>query len=134
MKPPIEQVENLLAAKRGEGPGEGYWRDFLCEFHQRQREHAVRKSPLAAFFGRLSEWAGDAGPSKWVYGAGVAYATLTVAFFLTPRSVETESMAPARVNHTIIPATVPAVDPAIEQLDQLDLSPSTQGSAGEQVF
>ena len=129
MKPSVEQLENLLALKRYERPEEGYWQDFLCEFHQRQREQATVKSGLVNFFDRVSDWFADLGPSKWAYGAGLAYATATVVFFLTPRGVEVETGPAAPVNYQVVPAT-----PPVEQLDQLDLSPSTQGSVGEQVF
>jgi len=130
VKPSVEQLENLLALKRHERPEEGYWQDFLCEFHHRQREQAAVKSGLAGFFGRVSTWISDLGPSKWAYGAGLAYATVTVAFFLMPKGVEVENTAPSPVNYQVVPTPAPTV----EQLDQLDLSPSTQGSAGEQVF
>lgn len=130
MKPSVEQIGNLLALKRHERPEDGYWQDFLCEFHQTQREQAVKKSGLMSFYGRVSGWFSDLGPSKWAYGAGLAYATVTVAFFLTPRGVEVENTPAAPVNYQVVPAPAPAV----EQLDQLDLSPSTQGNAGEQVF
>lgn len=83
-----------------------------------------------SFVGRLSGWFSDLGPSKWAYGAGLAYATVTVAFFLTPRGVDVEKTPAAPVNYQVVPAPAPPV----EQLDQLDLSPSTQGNAGEQVF
>lgn len=130
MKPSVEQLENLLALKRHERPEEGYWQDFLCEFHHRQREQAVAKSKLTGFVGRMSTWFSDLGPSKWAYGAGLAYATATVAFFLIPRDVEVENAPASPVNYQVVPTPAPKV----EQLDQLDLSPSTQGSAGEQVF
>lgn len=130
MKPSVEQIGNLLALKRDERPEEGYWQDFLCEFHQRQREQAVKKSPLMAFVSQVSNWFSDLGPSKWAYGTGLAYATITVAFFLTPRGVDVEKIPAAPVNYEVVPAPAPPV----EQLDQLDLSPSTQGSTGEQVF
>jgi hypothetical protein len=129
VKPSVEQLENLLALKRYERPEEGYWQDFLCEFHQRQRQQVTMKSGLVNFFGRISGWFADLGPSKWAYGAGLAYATATVVFFLTPRSVEVESAPAAPVNYQVVPAA-----PPVEQLDQLDLSPSTQGSVGEQTF
>lgn len=129
MKPSVEQIENLLALKRHERPEEGYWQDFLCEFHQRQREQAVMKSGLADFFGRVSAWFSDLGPSKWAYGAGLAYATATVVFFLTPQGVEVQHAPVSPVNYQVVPMV-----PAVEQLDELDLSPSTQGSVGEQVF
>jgi hypothetical protein len=129
VKPSVEQLENLLALKRYERPEEGYWQDFLCEFHQRQREQATVKSGLVDFFGRVSGWFSDLGPSKWAYGAGLAYATATVVFFLMPRGVEVENAPAAPVNYQVVPAA-----PPVEQLDQLDLSPSTQGSVGEHVF
>lgn len=130
MKPTVEQLENLLALKRDERPEEGYWQDFLCEFHQRQREQAAKESGVSALFQRFSQWLSDLGPSKWAYGAGLAYAAVTVAFFLSPKGVDVEKVPAAPVNYQVVPTPAPAV----EQLDQLDLSPSTQGSAGEQVF
>jgi hypothetical protein len=131
VKPTIEQIGDLLALKRDERPEEGYWQDFLCEFHQNQREQAVKKSALSHFFGNVTGWFSDMGPSKWAYGAGLAYAAVTVAFFLTPRDVVKEGVPVSPVNYQVIPA--PA-SPAVEQLNQLDLSPTTQGNIGEQVF
>jgi hypothetical protein len=131
VKPSVEQLENLLALRRDERPEEGYWQDFLCEFHHRQRERAVLKTGPRALFDRVSAWMSDASPSKWAYGAGLAYATVTVAFFLMPKDGAVDHSTPASpVNYQVMPAPAPAV----EQLDELDLSPSTQGSAGEQVF
>ncbi len=131
MKPTIEQIGDLLALKRDERPEEGYWQDFLCEFHQNQREQAVKKSAVSHFFGNVTGWFSDMGPSKWAYGAGLAYAALTVAFFLTPREVVKEGAPVSPVNYQVVPAPTP---PAVEQLNQLDLSPTTQGNIGEQVF
>jgi hypothetical protein len=130
VKPSVEQLENLLALRRDERPEEGYWQDFLCEFHHRQRERAVVKSKLANFFGRVSVWFSDLGPSKWAYGGGLAYATVAALVLLMPRGVDVENIPASKVNYQVVPPPAPA----LEQLDQLDLSPSTQGSAGEQVF
>lgn len=130
MKPTVEQLENLLALRRDERPEEGYWQDFLCEFHHRQRERAVAQTGFSGFVSRISSIFSDLSPAKWAYGAGLAYATVTVAFFLMPRGVEVEKPTAAPVNYQVVPTPAPAV----EQLDELDLSPSTQGSAGEQVF
>ncbi len=130
MKPSVEQLENLLALKRHERPEEGYWQDFLCEFHHRQREQVGVKSGLRDFFGRASAWFSDLSPSKWAYGAGLAYASVAAFALLMPKDVELENAAPSPVNFQVVPSPAPPV----EQLDQLDLSPSTQGSAGEQVF
>lgn len=119
-----------MALRREERPDEGYWKDFLCEFHQRQREQAVKKSGVAAVFEKTKTWFNNLGATKWAYGAGLAYAAFTVGFLMMPRSVEFENPAAAPVNHQVTPEkSVP-----VEQLDHLDLNPSTQGSAGEQVF
>jgi hypothetical protein len=130
VKPSVEQLENLLALKRHEHPEEGYWQDFLCEFHHRQRGQAAVRTGLANRLSRVSTWFADQGPSKWAYGAGLAYATVTIAFFLMPKGAELENAPVSPVNYQVLPSPAPAV----EQLDHLDLSPSTQGSAGEQVF
>ena len=61
----------------------------------------------------------------------MAYAALTIAFFLTPRDVEKENAPASPVNYQVVPAPAP---PGLEQLKQLDLSPTTQGDVGEQVF
>lgn len=131
MKPSVEQLGELLALKRHERPEEGYWQDFLCEFHQTQREQAVKKSGLTSFLGRVSVWFSDLGPSKWAYGGGLAYASVAAVMLLTPRDVEKESTPVSPVSYQVVPAPAP---PVVEQLDELDLSPSTQGSSGEQVF
>ena len=120
-----------MALRRDERPDEGYWKDFLTEFHQRQREQAAEKSAAAAAFERMKAWFGEMGPSKWAYGAGLAYAAVTIGFLLTPKSVDYVNPSMTPVNHEVKPKEAKA---PVEQLDQLDLSPSTQGTAGEQVF
>lgn len=131
MKPTVEQIGTLLALKRDESPGSGYWQEFICDFHRKQREQATKSSGIQNLFGHVSDWFSDLGSSKWAYGAGVAYAAVTVAFFLMPREVVKENTPGSNVNYHVVPASEPTV---IQQLNQLDLSPSTQGTAGEQVF
>ncbi len=134
MKPTIEQIGDLLALKRNERPEEGYWQDFLCDFHRNQREQAVKASGVTGFVGRAAAWFSDLGPSKWAYGAGLAYATVTVAFFLTPRDAVKENSPVSPVNYQVVPAASPSSAQQLQQLHQLDLSPATQGNIGEQVF
>ncbi|MES2922597.1 MAG: hypothetical protein V4819_13680 [Verrucomicrobiota bacterium] len=128
MKPTVQQISNLLALKRAEHPDAEYWQEFICEFHQNRREQSVKKSGLANVFGLMSSWFSDLGPSKWAYGVGVAYAAVTVVFLLTPRAVVTEGAPASPAKFERVPT------PQVEQLKQLDLSPLTQGNAGEQVF
>ncbi|MBC7980095.1 MAG: hypothetical protein H7Y36_05985 [Armatimonadetes bacterium] len=128
MKPSVEQISNLLAQRCNQHPEAGYWQDFLREFHHNQRQESISRSVPAAFFNRISFWFAEISPSKWAYGAGLAYATATIAFFLVPREAEIAPMQTTPVNHQVLPA------PALEQLEQLDLDPSSEGNAGEQVF
>lgn len=128
MKPSVEQISNLLSQRGNLCPEEGYWQDFLREFHHNQRMEAAAKSAPSAFVERLRSWFSELSPSKWAYGAGLAYATAAIAFFLVPRDVEINTMPSTPVNHQVVPA------PSLEQLEQLDLSPSSEGYAGEQVF
>jgi len=134
VKPSVEQLGSLLALKREERPEEGYWQDFLCEFHQRQREAAVKRWTPASLWNRATDWFGDLGRAKWAYGAGLAYASVAamglVAFLVYPRAADVRGTPMVPVKHEVAPAPVPPV----EQLDELDLGPSTQGSVGEQVF
>lgn len=119
-----------MALRREERPDEGYWKEFLSEFHQRQREEAVKKSGLLGRLQQTHDWFANLGPSKWAYGAGLAYAAVTIAFLTLPRGVEYEHAPAAPVNRQFVPRE----GVRSEQLDQLDLSPAVQGSAGEQVF
>ncbi|MGJ8642487.1 MAG: hypothetical protein ACSHX9_03690 [Luteolibacter sp.] len=128
MKPSVEQISSLLSQRNDMRPEEGYWQDFLREFHHNQRMEAVTESPSAAFFGKIRSWFSEVSPSKWAYGAGLAYAAATVTFIFVPRGGDVQSMPTAPVNHQVVPA------PALEQLEQLNFDPSTEGDAGEQVF
>lgn len=112
MKPSVEQLGNLLATRRIERPEEGYWQDFLGEFHRRQREQVVPESGLLAVWHRMKELASDLGSAKWAYGAGLAYAAVTIAFFVIPAKVSVERPTGVPVNHRVIqPPTNPAVTP-----------------------
>jgi hypothetical protein len=132
VKPTVEQLENLLALKRHERPDEGYWQDFLCEFHHRQRERAAVQTGFAGLMSRLSAWFTDLSPAKWAYGAGLAYASIAAFMLLSTKPVEKEMAPAAPVNYQVVPGSPSPM--TVEQLDELDLSPTTQGSAGEQVF
>lgn len=128
MKPSVEQISNLLSRRDDLRPDEGYWQDFLREFHHKQRVQAASKPLPLVFLERVRSWFSEVSPSRWAYGAGLAYATTAIAFLLVPRGAEVDMIPAAPVNHQIVPAR------GLEQLEQLDLNPSTEGNVGEQVF
>lgn len=130
MKPSVEEIGSLLALKRHERPEEGYFDDFLREFHQRRREEEALKSGPSGWMRRASVWISSLGASKWAYGAGLAYATIMALFLLAPDNAQVQSAPSVPVKYQVAPAE-PAV---VEQLEALDLSPATQGTTGEQEF
>ena len=130
MKPTVEEIGSLLALKRHERPEDGYFDGFLREFHQRRRAEEAQQRGLAGWWRKASAWFSDLGASKWAYGGGLAYATIVALLMTVPRGQE---MAPAEA--TKVSHEVKSIEPAaVEQLDALDLRPSTQGSTGEQEF
>ena len=129
MKPSVEHISNLLSARGNAQQDEGYWNDFLREFHHNQRQEEASQTAPAALFGRVSSWLSEVNPWKMAYGAGLAYAAATLTFFLIPRGADVDTQMPtAPVSHQVLPA------PTLEQLEQLDLDPSSEGIAGEQEF
>ncbi len=87
------EVQNLIALKRYEGPSDEYFDEFLEEFHQRQRADLLKRSARSLLMERLSVWFKELGMAKWAYGAGVAYATLMLAFVAWPKGDGNSSAA-----------------------------------------
>lgn len=137
MKPTAEQIGNLLALKRHERPEEGYFEDFLVDFHRRRREEEVRKTGLAGVWTRFSSWVSGLGGAKWAYAGGVAYIGVMAALVLAPREGVPQGPAATPVNFPEakpVAIPTPQQESKVEQLQDLDLRPSAQGNRGEQVF
>lgn len=79
----LKELQSLLRLKNYERPAEGYFEDFLDEFHRRQRMERVSEPQNVSIFQKISAWFGEMGAAKWAYGAGVAYAALMIGFFWT---------------------------------------------------
>lgn len=88
----LEDLQRLLRLKNYEQPVDGYFEDFLDEFHRRQRVEAVAGAKVSAW-SRFTEWFQDLGAAKWAVGAGVAYAVLALAFFGTLGTKGTSGVA-----------------------------------------
>ncbi|MEP4078921.1 hypothetical protein [Haloferula sp.] len=133
MKPSVEQIGSLLSLKRHERPPEGYMDDFLREFHMRRREEAMTERGFSAMWSRFTGWLSDPGASKWAYGAGLAYAAILVAFMAGERPIDQEGLNLKPVSHQIVAPAQPAAT-GVQQLEELDLRPTSEGSTGEQEF
>ena len=131
MKPTVEQIGALLALKRHERPEEGYFDDFVREFHQRRRAEEAQPGGLAGWWKKTSAWISDLGASKWAYGGGLAYVGIVSLFLLVPKGSQVQpNAAPTPVGHEV-KSSEPVT---VEQLDALDLRPAAQGRTGEQEF
>jgi len=130
VKPTVEEIGTLLALKRHERPEDGYFDGFLREFHQRLRAEEAQQKGLAGWWRKTSAWFSDLGASKWAYAGGLAYATIVAVAMTMPQREDAERSPATPVSHEMR-SSEPA---AVEQLDALDLRPSTQGSTGEQEF
>lgn len=105
--------------------------DFLREFHMRRREEAMGGHSAASVWRRFVGWLSEPGLAKWAYGAGVAYAAIALTLVLLPR----EGMdAPLPVQPAAHKVAAPVEDAPTSQLGELDLRPSSEGTAGEQEF
>lgn len=132
MKPSIEQLGALLATKRIDRPEEGYWQDFVCEFHRRQRQQTVPESGLLAIWRRVTGFVADLGSGRWAYGAGLAYAAVTVAFLVMPSKVGVERPSIVPVKHQVVPSTFSANEPlAPQRTKRPEAKPA---AATDQVF
>jgi len=130
VKPTVEEIGTLLALKRHERPEEGFLDDFLRDFHQRRRAEEALKAGPAGWWHRLSSWSAGLGTSRWLYGAGLAYAGVAALFLLSPNSVQVQPTPISPAKYQVEPA-----EPLkVEQLDALDWRPSSPGTTGEQEF
>ena len=120
-----------MALREESSLDEGYWKDFLVEFYERQREQAAERSGFSKVFEMAKSWVTSLGVSKWAYGVGLAYAAITVIYLLTPNEVEIENMTVAPIRREVAPKLL--AHPS-KQLNKLDFSPTANGLSGEQVF
>lgn len=88
----LEDLQRLLRLKNYEQPVDGYFEDFLDEFHRRQRD-SVAQASGGSLWSKFSEWFQDLGAAKWAVGAGVAYAVLALAFFGTMGGKNSDGVA-----------------------------------------
>ncbi len=98
------ELQKLLKLRGQDGPVDGYFEEFLEEFHRRQRQDLMKRSARSLFLERLSVWFREMGSAKWAYGAGVAYAGLMVLFFAWPRGEGVgDGLEPASFEQSVAP-------------------------------
>jgi hypothetical protein len=71
-----ESISRLLRLKRYEQPPEGYYTDFLREFHQRQRAELLKPSLTALLIERFSSWSSELRVPAFAYAGATAVAVI----------------------------------------------------------
>lgn len=128
----LEDLQRLLRLKNYEQPVDGYFEDFLDEFHRRQRQ-SVASGSTSSIWSRFTEWFQDLGAAKWAIGAGVAYAVLALGFFGTlgtknssGLAKETEDFLPegSKLQHVELETATPENPNKDRREESLEILPS----------
>lgn len=80
-----EKVSKLLRLKRHESPPEGYFDDFLKEFHRRQRADLLKRSSFSLLMERVNTYFSDPQSQGWAF-APVAAVFLLGFYFIVGMS------------------------------------------------
>ena len=95
MSTEIQEIRKLLKMRSESAPADEYFEDFLAEFHLRQRQDLMKRSARSLLMERVGVWLREMGRTKWMYGAGAAYALLIIGFFAWPKgNVQKEGVEP----------------------------------------
>ena len=124
----FEDVQKLIRLKRYEQPSDEYFDAFLDEFQSRQRSELLNGSARKLFFERVATYMSGFGKTRWVYGAGAAYAMATVLFFATRganEQVPTSNAGATPVSSLFAP---PVLEPGPSNFDTIALDPSKKPS------
>ncbi len=95
----FQDIEKLIRLKRYEQPPEGYYGQFLEEFHQRQRSAVLRQNASDRLFERAAGWFTDFGNSHWLYAAAGAYLVVMTTALLR-LSPDAPGQQPVADSHT----------------------------------
>jgi hypothetical protein len=82
-----EKIRNLIRLKRHETPREGYFEDFLEEFHRRQDHEGVPSQSANSRAGFFKQWRESSSKIR-VLGFGMAYAALVLLIVWWPKGRE----------------------------------------------
>ena len=85
MSKEIPEIRKLLEMRGESAPADDYFESFLAEFHLRQRQDLMKRSARSLLCERAGVWFRELGRTKWMYGAGAAYALIMVGFFAWPK-------------------------------------------------
>lgn len=111
-----EPMHNLIRLKRYEQPPEGYFAEFLREFHHRQRAELLRPSLPALISERLSFFFSELRvPTAAFAGAAAVAVIASIAILRQP--VQTETPRTFAASYEQVPVTIPKMQPVSLRVD-----------------
>jgi hypothetical protein len=111
-----EPMHRIIRLKRYEQPPEGYFDDFLREFHRRQRAELLRPSLGGLFLERLQELMSEIRVPAMAYAGATAVAVAATILILNQPRPST----PARTftaSYRQQPVDIPAIQPVSFRID-----------------
>ena len=84
----FEDIQKLIKLKRHEKPPEGYFENFVEEFHDRQRSELLKSSARSLVVERVSTYFSGFEKSRLMYAAGGAAAAAIAVFSMIPKHSE----------------------------------------------
>ena len=88
-----DSIQRLLRLKRYEQPPEGYYDDFLRDFHRRQRAELLKPSLTTLLLERLSYWVSEFRVPTFAYAGATAVAIVASVAILRVTPPPNESQA-----------------------------------------
>jgi hypothetical protein len=120
-----ETLQSLLRLKRYEQPPEGYYEDFLREFHHRQRAELLRPSLTTLLLERFAAWAAEFRVPAIAYAGATAVAIVaSVAILQVNPAAPAGSPASYAVSYSQTPFSQTPV--TIQKMQPVSLRVNTQ--------
>lgn len=94
----FKAVQELIALKRYETPGEEYFESFVDNFHRRQRQELMAEREKSGLAVKFQGWFSQLGWGKALLGAGAAYAA--IALMISFGGVEQSQMVDTPLPNT----------------------------------
>ena len=118
-----EPMHKVIRLKRYEQPPEGYFEDFLREFHHRQRAELLKPSLGTLITERLSYYFSELRVPTMAF-ATAAVVALLVSVAILRNPVHSDAPRNIAAAYEQVPVTIPKMQPVSLRLDTPTASPS----------
>ena len=110
-----EPIHKVIRLKRYEQPPEGYFEDFLREFHRRQRAELLKPSISTLIWERLFSLIPEVRVPAFAYAGATAVAVMAGAAILSHATPSHSSAA--AVSYASYPVTIQKMQPVSLRMD-----------------